>query len=155
MKYYIAYGSNLNMLQMKRRCPDAKVYGVGIIKDYRLLFKGSKTGSFLTIEKAKGFNVPVAIWQVSERDERSLDVYEGYPSFYYKKEMELDCREVETGQIKKQECFVYIMHEDRKIGIPSEVYLRVCLEGYQLFGFNPKKLKKAYQYSLEVVKNGN
>ena len=44
MKFYVAYGSNLNTIQMKRRCPHAKIYGVGKIKDYRLLFKGSKTG---------------------------------------------------------------------------------------------------------------
>ena len=26
-KYYIAYGSNLNISQMKTRCPDAKIVG--------------------------------------------------------------------------------------------------------------------------------
>ena len=70
---------------MKWRCPDAIPVGVAKIKDYQLLFKGSKSGSYLTIEKQKGSFVPVAIWQVSESDESSLDVYEGYPSFYYKK----------------------------------------------------------------------
>lgn len=33
-KYYIAYGSNLNVKQMKFRCPGAKVVGTSVIKDY-------------------------------------------------------------------------------------------------------------------------
>ena len=84
-RYYLAYGSNLNVRQMRFRCPTALVVGKGVIKDYRLLFKGSKTGSYLTIEKAKGYEVPVAVWKVDEACEESLDRYEGYPSFYYKR----------------------------------------------------------------------
>lgn len=60
-KYYIAYGSNLNVQQMRYRCPGARVVGTSVIKDYQLLYKGSKTGSYLTIEKKKGGIVPVAI----------------------------------------------------------------------------------------------
>lgn len=37
---YIAYGSNLNREQMAKRCPDAKVIGSGMLKDYELLFRG-------------------------------------------------------------------------------------------------------------------
>jgi len=79
-KYYIAYGSNLNINQMKRRCPTARVIGTGFIEDYELLFKGSKTGGYLTIEKAEGKSLPVAIWKVTELDEQALDRYEGYPN---------------------------------------------------------------------------
>ena len=57
-RYYIAYGSNLNLRQMKMRCPTAKVMGTSVIKDYELLFKGSLTGAYLTIEPKKGSEVP-------------------------------------------------------------------------------------------------
>ena len=95
-KYYIAYGSNLNVRQMKFRCPTAKVVGTSVIKGYELLYKGSKTGSYLTIEKKKGGVVPVAVWEVTARDEKSLDAYEGYPNFYYKKNMKIKLSE--TGK---------------------------------------------------------
>ena len=36
-RYYIAYGSNLNVSQMKYRCTTAKIVGTAIIKDYELL----------------------------------------------------------------------------------------------------------------------
>ena len=39
-KYYIAYGSNLNLEQIARRCPTAKVVGSTTLKNYRLMFRG-------------------------------------------------------------------------------------------------------------------
>lgn len=50
-KIYIAYGSNLNLPQMAQRCPAAKVLGKSELKDYELLFRGSKTGSYLYHER--------------------------------------------------------------------------------------------------------
>ena len=44
-KFYLAYGSNLNVEQMQFRCPDARIVGTAEIPNYQLLFKGSKTGS--------------------------------------------------------------------------------------------------------------
>ena len=84
-RYYIAYGSNLNIRQMRMRCPSARIIGTSEIPDYELLFKGSKTGSYLTIESKEGSRVPVAAWEVSAEDELALDRYEGFPTFYYKK----------------------------------------------------------------------
>ena len=83
-KFYLAYGSNLNVKQMQFRCPDAKIVGTAEIPNYQLLFKGSKTGSYLTIEPKQGCTVPAAVWSVSERDELALDRYEGYPRHYTK-----------------------------------------------------------------------
>lgn len=73
------------MAQMAQRCPDAVYVGTAELKDYQLLFKGSQSGSYLTVEPKKGSTVPVLVWRISERDEHYLDRYEGCPSFYYKK----------------------------------------------------------------------
>lgn len=153
-KYYIAYGSNLNIRQMRYRCPGALVVGTGFIKDYELLFKGSKTGSYLTIEEKMGSSVPVAIWKVDEQHEQSLDVYEGYPTFYYKKEIEIDYISIRSKQPRHAKAFAYIMHEDRKLGIPTIEYVRVCLEGYRTFGFSPKYIEEAIKKSMEA-QDGN
>lgn len=151
-KYYIAYGSNLNVRQMKYRCKEAKVVGTARIDDYRLLYKGSLTGSFLTIEPAKGYSVPVGVWAVCKDDESALDRYEGYPNFYYKKGMELEVTNIETGKVSKEKVFVYIMHEERRIGIPSEFYVQVCEEGYRNFGFDKAVLDQALKFSKEKAK---
>lgn len=146
-RYYIAYGSNLNIPQMRMRCPGARIIGTSVIEDYQLLFKGSKTGSYLTIEPKDGAEVPVAVWEVTESDERSLDRYEGYPNFYYKTEMTLDIKGIRTGKVRRRDAFVYIMHEERELGIPSGFYVKTCLEGYQSFGFDEKYLYDAIAIS--------
>lgn len=150
-RYYLAYGSNLNIPQMQMRCPDARVIGTATILDYRLLFKGSKTGSYLTIEPAPDFHVPVAVWDVSPQDELALDRYEGYPNFYYKKELTLPITGIRTGKVRVRKAFVYIMHEERKLGIPYTGYIRTCIEGYRAFGFDIGYLLDAYDYSRNEV----
>ena len=149
-RYYIAYGSNLNIEQMRRRCPQARIIGTAEIKDYELLFKGSLTGSYLTIEKSMGSRVPVAVWETTEADETALDRYEGFPTFYYKAEMELDIKGIRTGRIRHRNCYVYIMHEERKIGVPSYSYVDTCLEGYRAFGFDESYLWRAVENSRRV-----
>lgn len=152
-KYYIAYGSNLNKSQMKTRCPDASVHGVGYFNDYQLLFKGSNSGSYLTIEKKKGKKVPVVVWKVSGNDEKRLDYYEGYPTFYYKKEMTIDVKD-RNNNIHKEKAFVYIMHEDRPLGIPSYYYMNTCLNGYEDFNFNSRYLHEAIAFSRKEEQHG-
>ncbi len=148
-RYYIAYGSNLNIRQMRMRCPGARVIGTSEVKDYELLFKGSKTGSYLTIEPKAGASVPVAVWEVTERDEMALDHYEGFPDFYYKAEMVLPIKGIKTGKIRRRRVFVYIMHEERSLGLPSANYMAVCREGYDAFGFGQRYLTDAIQRSVE------
>ena len=95
---YIAYGSNMVQEQMAFRCPDARLIGTGYIAGARLEFY-----LHATVEKTgdQRNRVPVAVWEINDRDERSLDRYEGYPSFYYKTEMTLDVKGIRTGKLRK------------------------------------------------------
>ena len=86
-KLYIAYGSNLNLGQMKYRCPTAKLSGTGVIENYELQFKGMPHCAYATIAPCEGKSVPVALWELQPRDEKLLDRYEGYPSHYFKEDL--------------------------------------------------------------------
>ena len=132
-RYYIAYGSNLNVRQMRMRCPHATILGTANLKGWELLFKGSKTGSYLTAT-----------------DEAALDRYEGFPNFYYKRDIRLQYKGIRTGKRRTVTAFAYIMHEDRPIGVPSNFYMRTCLEGYNTFCFNKNILIDAYNKCWEV-----
>ena len=154
-RYYIAYGSNLNVKQMKMRCPGATILGTTKLKNYELLFKGSKTGSYLTIEKKEGSTVPVVIWEVTESDEKALDRYEGYPIFYYKKEMKLQYKGIRTGKRRTVNAFVYIMHEENPVGVPSIYYIKTCIDGYDTFYFDKNILINAYKKSMEMCSDEN
>lgn len=151
-KYYLAYGSNLNVRQMRYRCPEARIVGISVIKNYELLYKGSKTGAYLTIEKKKGSLVPVAVWEVSDDDESRLDIYEGFPDFYYKKNIRLPVKLLRNSKTKELDAFIYIMHEERKLGVPTTSYIRTCEEGYGFFRFDTAFLDKAYNKSAKGAK---
>ena len=137
------------------RCPGANILGTTKLKDYERLFKGSKTGSYLTIEKKEGSTVPVVIWEVTESDEKSLDRYEGYPIFYYKKEMKLQYKGIRTGKRRTVNAFVYIMHEENPVGVPSIYYMKTCIDGYDTFYFDKNILINAYKKSMEMCSDEN
>lgn len=146
-KFYLAYGSNLNLNQMAFRCPGAKIAGMATLDDYRLLFRGSRTGAYLTVEPCKGSQVPVGVWEITEADERALDRYEGYPSFYYKKTLRVTLRseafDLDDLQV---DALIYIMHEDRPLGVPSRTYLSTCGKGYLDWGFDLDILETALRF---------
>jgi len=148
-KLYLAYGSNLSLGQMAARCPDAVPVGTAELPDYRLLFKGSKTGSYLTVEPKKGRKVPLLVWSISEKDEAHLDRYEGCPTFYYKATVEVELKNLLDGEpIGTADAIIYIMHEERSLGIPTFHYYDICAEGYRRFGFNETVLKRAVTDSI-------
>lgn len=149
--YYLAYGSNLNMAQMAFRCPEAKLIGKAVINDWMLLFTRNARGSgaYLTIKPCKGKSVPVAIWEVSPSDVVSLDLYEGFPSFYYKREFTL--RVKAKGRMRNVKAFAYIMNDAAVPGIPSENYIHTCAQGYHDLNFDSNILVEAVRASCEAI----
>ena len=149
-RYYIAYGSNLNVGQMRMRCPHATILGTANLKGWELLFKGSKTGSYLTL--------------VVEIGESFVAVESGFIGRRYLPDHHRDCaafafldghirlqyKGIRTGKRRTVTAFAYIMHEDRPVGIPSNFYMRTCLEGYDTFRFDKNVLVDAYDKCREV-----
>ena len=150
-KLNIAYGSNLNLLQMARRCPKATVYGKGMLKGYRLLFKGSPGNAHATIEPFKGGMVPVLVWELQPEDEKALDSYEGFPKYYYKKDLTV---ELEGGETVI--AMVYIMTDKIKerihLNLPSRRYLNIIRAGYKYAGFDPRFIEAAFKLSKDALK---
>ena len=135
--YYIAYGSNLHLGQMAHRCPTATIVGTTELKNWRLLFKGSRSGNYATIEPCIGDTVPVLIWELTDADERSLDRYEGFPTFYFKQTIPV----VVNGL--KIDAMAYLMRLDAKVGYPSTFYIETLKHGYRDFGFDMSILQEA------------
>ena len=132
-KYYIAYGSNLNHEQMAYRCPEAEFLGTSEIIGYTLVFKGRNYG-VADIILCEGSSVPIGIWSISEADERSLDVYEGFPSLYKKRNFSV----VLDG--KKLTCMAYVMSAKYPFKMPSESYFNTILNGYVDCGIDTETL---------------
>ena len=137
MKIYIAYGSNMNLKQMKMRCPKAKPIGKGILEDYKLVFKG-----VADVEKCEGKQVPIVLWEITEECEKSLDIYEGYPRLYRK-----EYATVKIGN-KDVNGMMYVMNYG-KGSAPNKYYFNIIKEGYQDFGIRLLPLIKALNESLK------
>lgn len=142
-RYYIAYGSNLSVEQMKHRTPDAKIIGTSVLEGWRLLFKGCAT-----IEPKEGREVPVLIWEISDTDEKNLDRYEGHPTYYYKRELPVLVTPLDGGAPRELTAMVYIMDEKHTFRMPSLYYYDVLHRGYRTFGFDLSLLRQGIEDSL-------
>lgn len=146
-RLYLAYGSNLNLRQMGRRCPTAEVVGSTFLRGWRLMFRGGRSGAVATVERAPGGRVPVLVWRLQPEDEKSLDVYEGWPHLYRKETLRV------TVDKRRVYAMVYIMNEElHPYGIPSRNYFNTILEGYKSAGFEKIILWQAVSDSMEEVK---
>ena len=143
-KYYLAYGSNLNLNQMKYRCPTAKVIGTIKLNDYRLVYKGGEDNyAYLTIEPGKESYVPLGLFEIKSRDIISLDLYEGYPNLYSKKYISIKINN------KIYKALIYVMNDGFDYHLPSVQYIKTCMDGYKDFGFDINILEKAYKDTIE------
>lgn len=139
-KLYVAYGSNLHLEQMHYRCPDAKVYGAGVIKNHELTFWGNwSRNGVATIIPGADTDVPVGIWEISEQDEKNLDIYEGWPRLYRKEDIEVV---MDDGSVVT--AMVYIMNKNQmRPCLPSDTYFCTIATGYRSFGFDHRFLEAA------------
>ena len=128
---YFAYGSNLNLFQMKRRCKDSIFLKKYELKGYRLNFRSKYRAA--DIEKSKNSLVPGALFEISKSDEKKLDVYEDYPILYKKLYFTYYSKTVMT----------YIMVNKTEFRYPTERYLNVVKRGYKDCNLNMSYLTKA------------
>lgn len=81
-RLYFAYGSNLQLEQMKRRCPDSKLIGHGILRGFR--WQINERG-YANIVAEEGRDVQGLCYEISPTDEARLDVNEGVTQGAYAK----------------------------------------------------------------------
>ena len=143
---YFAFGSNLNRKQMKRRCSDSKYVGCYTLKNYKLSFR---TGSYsrgimkmgvADIEKKKKSRVLGAIYKISKKDEKKLDIYEDFPSLYIKKYFKIYGKKV----------MFYYMPKKTKHVAPSKRYLNIIIQGYKDCGYRDSYILIAKNKRVKV-----
>ena len=124
---YLAYGSNLNLGQMRQRCPRAEALYSATLDNYRLVFRG-----VADLIRDEGSVCEVGLFNITAQCEEALDLYEGFPHLYGKQIIEMGGEDVMT----------YTMNTG-KLSPPSDVYYNSIFEGYEDFGLNPYYLDAA------------
>ena len=127
---YFAYGSNLNLFQMKRRCKDSIFLKKINLKDFRLTFRSKYRAA--DIEPKKNSIVPGGLFEISKSDEKKLDVYADFPNLYKKYYFYYYGKRVMTYTMVKKSVFKF----------PTERYLNIVKRGYKDCGLDNKYLQK-------------
>ena len=143
MTLYFAYGSNLNLGQMQRRCPAATPLDKLYLPDAKLVFRGVADVVF-----EEGSTAPGGIWRLTPACEAALDRYEGWrpdQSGMYRKEYV----EVEGLPDGETEIMIYVMNSEG-IYPPSDGYYRGIVQGYKDFGLDKAALKAALKHSYDA-----
>ncbi len=135
---YFAFGSNMELGQMKKRCPSAReVEGHYSLDGYRLAFCGysnSWGGGVATIEPFKIGVVLGRLYSMTWDDVRRLDGYEGHPHVYRR-----SYKTLTDGQ----SVLTYVKPIKNNRTSPSESYFTTIARGYQQVGYDLEKLVDA------------
>lgn len=123
MTLMFAYGSNLNLSQMAKRCPAAVPIGRLKLNGWKLVFRG-----VADVIREDGATCWGGVWRITPRCEQALDVYEGVRSGMYRREW-IPVKKTPQGET---EMLVYVMNSTG-IMPPSQYYLDVIRDGYHDF----------------------
>ena len=140
---YVSYGSNMNVEQMKWRCPNTVIVGNGRAYGWKLVF--NYHADIIPSDNPDDY-VPVVVWNVKrKKDLLSLDRYEGYPSYYVKEDIDVV---MDSGE--KITAMVYVMEKSRKgIFPPTKGYFDTIVEGYIENDISLEKLIEAVKYAID------
>ncbi len=117
---------------MMECCPEAKPKFTATLPNWKLIFTGWSRkwhGGVASIKPSKGDKVIGAIYEISEKDLKVLDKYEGYPTVYNRIKVV-----VFTDAGEPIEAVTYIKVEQSEETPPSPEYLATIRQGYKDWG---------------------
>lgn len=129
---YFAYGSNLNLAQMRHRCPQAEVLGAYTLQGWQLAFRG-----VADCIETDGAECTGGLFKIYPACEDALDRYEGFPRLYGKQYV----TDPTHGLI-----MLYTMNKG-DLAFPNRGYLSTIKEGYTDFGLDRQALFEAIQWT--------
>ena len=141
--HYFAYGSNMNWLQMQRRCPSSRFVCVARLSDYQFgITRHSRLRDCGTanVFPAPGNEVWGIVYDINEPDLTILDSFEDG----YRREILL-LQPIEDGKPPLQ-ALVYVADIEHNVPRPNAEYRRLMLEGAKHW-----QLPAFYQTLLEAI----
>lgn len=136
---YFAYGSNMDPVQMAKRCPGATPLGPARLADHRLTFTWDSArwgGGVGHVEAAPGEQCWGVLWDLTDAHLASLDRYEQVSQEVYRRERMMV--EADDGPV---EAWIYLSNDGR-FRAPSRRYVKALVRGATHFGFPPEEVAR-------------
>ena len=144
--YYFAYGSNMNWLQMQRRCPSARFFCLGRLVGYQFgITRHSRLRDCGTanVFPSPGREVWGVVYDVQESDLKLLD---GFEDGYRRETLMVHCE----GE-QALTALVYVAEPETNVPSPNAEYKRLMIEGAKHWGL--PHLYLAVLEAIEVVQD--
>ena len=140
---YFAYGSNMDLDQMKVRCPGSEALGIGQLSHYTMGFtrwsRSWKSGT-ADILPERGKTVYGVLFDLTFEGLKKLDKFADYPNSYLRQDVTVTCGE---------ELLPAMTYVARRQGVflPSQSYI-----GKMVHGGVQNQLPEAYIVFLKSIK---
>jgi hypothetical protein len=146
MRPYFAYGSNMIVEDMRRRCPTARFQGTARLHDHR--FRIVRAG-YASLGRVPGATVYGLLWSISAADEQRLDTYEEVAAGLYRRAyLSVEAINTDGGVGKPVTALVYLAR-DASLGRPRRFYLAPILAAMRAHGLPAEALADLARWSLE------
>lgn len=145
---YFAYGSNLDLAQMRERCPSARKEARAVLQGYAIAFGGWSArwgGAVASIVPVLGSRVEGLLYRIEREDLRQLDRFEGCPLAYVRL-----TKLVTDESERKQRAHVYLQSAEwfEVSKLPSLRYFKQIANAYKRLGFDVEPLAAAVGIEL-------
>ena len=139
---YFAYGSNMEAVRMRVRCPDAISLGIARLAQHRFIINRRGVATIVHEPPSKVYGV---LWRISSCDERSLDNYEGVSSGLYTKDT---VAVLVSGNVHK-DVMTYIA-SDNEVGASRSGYIERIVDAAQYWQLPPHYRQELEQWKTDA-----
>ncbi|KAG0635479.1 Butirosin biosynthesis, BtrG-like protein [Tuber brumale] len=156
--YYFAYGSNLWLAQMHRRCPEHKLIGTALLPRHRWHINTRGYANLVPTTAANDdHDTYGVVYTLSESDEAQLDLSEGVPYWYQRVKCPVkllpstaSCSSSSAdegqggGERVLEDVLVYMDPIRTRDGVPKEEYIHRINNGFRDAVGIPKEWVERY-----------
>lgn len=140
--FYFAYGMNTDPGAMYERTGDSQSIGRARLPGWR--FRFAYYADVVPDPKSVTDGV---LWLMSDQGLADLDIREGYPSYYDRQQLEVECQ----GRV--YQAWVYYMRPGEPDAMPSSSYLGMLHRGYSAFRVPKRQIWQSLR-KVRRIKDG-
>ena len=143
--YYGAYSHDLLNEEFRNNFKYIKYLDKTTLPGYRLVYRGNETDSFLTIEESINNSVELVIYELKEKEIKSLNDYMYYPNIYsitYKVAYVLN---------EPKTIMLYYVQDRFDYRLPNKNKEKLYDKWYEYYKIPSKVLEKAYIDTYESI----